>query len=84
MENIYMAAYKDYAKKHEILQNLSRSFSTSEDKVLDVVEGLKNNLADLEFKLANLECQMATEKLLQNPVQFFETLSPKALTWMMQ
>ena len=73
-------AYKDYAKKHEILQNLSRSFSTSEDKVLDVVEGLKNNLADLEFKLANLECQMATEKLLQNPVQFFETLSPKALT----
>ena len=73
-------AYNDYAKKHEILQNLSRSFSTSEDKVLDVVEGLKNNLAELEFKLASLECQMATEKLLQNPVQFFDTLSPKALT----
>ena len=73
-------AYKDYAKKHEILQILSRSFSTSEDKVADVVEGLKNNLADLEFKLANLECQMATEKLLQSPVQFFESLSQKALT----
>lgn len=73
-------AYKDYAKKHEILQILSRSFSTSEDKVGDVVEGLKNNLADLEFKLANLECQMATEKLLQSPVQFFESLSQKALT----
>lgn len=73
-------AYNDYAKKHEILQNLSRSFSTSEDKVLDVVEGLKNNLAELEFKFANLECQMATEKLLQSPVQFFDTLSPKALT----
>lgn len=73
-------AYKDYAKKHEILQNLSRSFSTSEDKVLEVVEGLKNNLADLEFKMAVLECQMATEKLLQNSVQFFDNLSPKALT----
>ena len=73
-------AYKDYAKKHEILQNLSRSFSTSEDKVSEVVEGLKNNLQDLEFKMASLECQMATEKLLQNPLQFFETLSPKALT----
>ena len=73
-------AYKDYAKKHEILQNLSRSFSTSEDKVSEVVEGLKNNLADLEFKMAVLECQMATEKLLQNPVQFFDALSPKALT----
>ena len=73
-------AYKDYAKKHDILQNLSRSFSTSEDKVSDVVEGLKTSLAELEFKLANLECQMATEKLLQNPVQFFESLSPKALT----
>ena len=24
--------------------------------------------------------RMATEKLLQNPIQFFETLSPKALT----
>lgn len=73
-------AYKDYAKKHEILQNLSRSFSTSEDKVSEVVEGLKNNLADLEFKMAVLECQMATEKLLQNSVQFFDALSPKALT----
>ncbi len=73
-------AYKDYAKKHEILQNLSRSFSTSEDKVPEVVEGLKNNMADLEFKMATLECQMATEKLLQNPVQFFDALSPKALT----
>lgn len=73
-------AYRDYAKKHELLQNLSRSFSTSEDKITDVVEGLKNNLADLEFKMASLECQMATEKLLQNPIQFFETLSPKALT----
>ena len=73
-------AYKDYAKKHEILQNLSRNFSTSEDKVSDVIEGLKNNLADLEFKMAALECQMATEKLLQNPTPFFETLSPKALT----
>lgn len=73
-------AYKDYAKKHEILQNLSRNFSTSEDKVSDVIEGLKNNLADMEFKMAALECQMATEKLLQNPIQFFETLSPKALT----
>ena len=73
-------AYKDYAKKHEILQNLSRSFSTSEDKVSEVVEGLKNNLADLEFKMAVLECQMATEKLLQNSVQFFDNLSPKALT----
>lgn len=73
-------AYKDYAKKHEILQNLSRSFSTSEDKVSEVVEGLKNNLADLEFKMAVLECQMATEKLLQNSVQFFDVLSPKALT----
>lgn len=73
-------AYKDYAKKHEILQNLSRSFSTSEDKVSEVVEGLKNNLSDLEFKMAVLECQMATEKLLQNSVQFFDNLSPKALT----
>lgn len=73
-------AYKDYAKKHEILQTLSRSFSTSEDKLANVVEGLKNNLSDMEFKMAALECQMATEKLLQNPVQFFETLSPKALT----
>lgn len=73
-------AYKDYAKKHEILQNLSRSFSTSEDKVSDVVEGLKTSVAELEFKLANLECQMATEKLLQNPTQFFDSLSPKALT----
>ena len=73
-------AYNDYAKKHEILQSLSRSFSTSEDKLIDVVEGLKNNLAELEFKLANLECQMATEKLLQSPVQFFDALSPKALT----
>ncbi len=73
-------AYKDYAKKHEILQNLSRNFSTSEDKVSEVVEGLKNNLADLEFKTTTLECQMATEKLLQSPVQFFDALSPKALT----
>lgn len=73
-------AYKDYAKKHEILQNLSRSFSTSEDKVSDVVEGLKTSVAELEFKLAALECQMATEKLLQNPTQFFDSLSPKALT----
>ena len=73
-------AYKDYAKKHEILQNLSRSFSTSEDKVSDVVEGLKASVAELEFKLAALECQMATEKLLQNPTQFFDSLSPKALT----
>lgn len=73
-------AYKDYAKKHEILQNLSRNFSTSEDKISEVVEGLKNNLADLEFKMASLECQMATEKLMQNPVQFFDNLSPKALT----
>ncbi len=73
-------AYKDYAKKHEILQNLSRNFSTSEDKVSEVVVGLKNNVAELEFKLATLECQMATEKLLQSPVQFFENLSPKALT----
>lgn len=73
-------AYNDYAKKHEILQNLSRSFSTSEDKLIDVVEGLKSNLAELEFKLANLECQMATEKLLQSSVQFFDVLSPKALT----
>lgn len=73
-------AYKDYAKKHEILQTLSRSFSTSEDKLANVVEGLKNNLSDLEFKMADLECRMATEKLLQNPVQFFETLSPKSLT----
>ena len=73
-------AYKDYAKKHEILQTLSRSFSTSEDKLANVVEGLKNNLSDLEFKMADLECRMATEKLLQSPVQFFETLSPKALT----
>lgn len=73
-------AYKDYAKKHEILQNLSRNFSTSEDKIADVVEGLKNNLSDLEFRMATLECQMVTEKLLQNPVQFFDTLSPKALT----
>lgn len=72
-------AYRDYAKKHEILQNLSRNFSTSEDKVFEVVEGLKNNVADLEFKLATLECQMATDKLLQSPVQFFENLSPKAL-----
>lgn len=73
-------AYQDYAKKHEILQNLSRSFSTSEDKISDVVDGLKNNLAELEFKMAALECQMATEKLLQKPVQFFDSLSPKALT----
>ena len=73
-------AYKDYAKKHEILQTLSRSFSTSEDKLANVVEGLKNNLSDLEFKMADLECRMATEKLLKNPVQFFESLSPKALT----
>lgn len=73
-------AYKDYAKKHEILQNLSRNFSTSEEKIAEVVEGLKNNLTDLEFKLAAFECQMATEKLLQSPVQFFETLSPKSLT----
>lgn len=73
-------AYKDYAKKHEILQTLSRSFSTSEDKLANVVEGLKNNLSDMEFKMAALECQMVTEKLLQNPVQFFETLSPKSLT----
>lgn len=73
-------AYKDYAKKHEILQTLSRSFSTSEDKLANVVEGLKNNLSDLEFKMADLECRMATEKLLQSPVQFFESLSPKALT----
>lgn len=73
-------AYKDYAKKHEILQTLSRSFSTSEDKLANVVEGLKNNLSDLEFKMADLECRMATEKLLQSPVQFFETLSSKALT----
>lgn len=73
-------ANKDYAKKHEILQNLSRNFSTSEDKISEVVEGLKNNLADLEFKMATLECQMATEKLMQNPVQFFDNLSPKALT----
>ena len=73
-------AYKDYAKKHEILQNLSRNFSTSEDKITDVVEGLKNNLTDLEFKMAALECQMVTEKLMQNPVQFFDNLSPKALT----
>lgn len=73
-------AYKDYAKKHEILQDLSRSFSTSEDKISEVIEGLKNNLADLEFKMASLECQMATEKLLQSSVQFFDTLSPKALT----
>ena len=34
----------------------------------------------MEFKMAALECQMATEKLLQSPVQFFETLSSKALT----
>lgn len=73
-------AYKDYAKKHEILHNLSRNFSTSEEKLEDVVEGLRNSLNDLEFKFAALECQMATEKLLQNPIQFFDTLSPKALT----
>ena len=48
-------AYKDYAKKHEILQNLSRSFSTSEDKVADVVEGLKASVAELEFKSVYLE-----------------------------
>lgn len=73
-------AYKDYAKKHRILQDLSRNFSTSEDKVTEVIEGLKNNLSDLEFKMAALECRMVTEKLLQNPIQFFETLSSKALT----
>ena len=73
-------AYKDYVKKHEILQTLSRSFSTSEDKLANVVEGLKSNLSDLEFKMVDLECRMAAEKLLQSPVQFFETLSPKALT----
>lgn len=73
-------AYKDYAKKHEILQNLSRSLSTSEDKVAEVVENIKDNLSEVEFKMAALECQMATEKLLQNSIQFFEALSPKALT----
>lgn len=73
-------AYKDYARKHEILQNLSRGFSTSEDKISEVVEGLKSNLTDLEFKMAALECQIATEKLLQSPIQFFDTLSSKALT----
>lgn len=73
-------AYKDYARKHETLQNLSRGFSTSEDKVSEVVERLKNNLADLEFKMTALECEMATEKLLQHPIQFFDSLSPKALT----
>lgn len=73
-------AYKDYAKKHEILQNLSRKFSTSDEKIAEVVENLKNNLGDLEFKLATLECQMTTEKLLQNSIQFFDAISPKALT----
>ncbi len=73
-------AYKDYAGKHRILQNMSRSFSTSEEKLPDLVEGLKKQVSDLEFKMAALECQMATEKLLTNSVQFFEALSPKALT----
>ncbi len=75
-----MRAYKDYANKHQIVQQLSRSFSTSEDKLMDMVLGLKTQVSELEYKISTLEYQMVLDKLCLNSTQFFDRVSQKSLT----
>lgn len=73
-------AYRDYEKKHEIVQNLSRNFSASEERIVEMVQNLKDEVSDMQYQMGCLESRMALEKLRQKPIQFFDDISQKALT----
>lgn len=45
-------AYKDYVRKQQLLQSLSAQFSTSEDKLADIIDGMKKSLAKAEYELS--------------------------------
>lgn len=72
-------AYSDYRKKHEILQKLARSYSVSEENILQVICGQREKMAELEYKINEADFRYAKEKLLENPIQFFDSLSGKSL-----
>lgn len=72
-------AYKDYAKKHKIVQTISRNLSASEEKIVEMMENLKKDLGEAEYRVILAESCMITEKLLCKPIQFFEILSQKAV-----
>jgi alanyl-tRNA synthetase len=61
-------AYKDYARKHMMLQEMSAKFSTSEDKLKDIIDNMQKSLLKAEYELG----QYATESIYK---ELISTLS---------
>ncbi len=58
-------AYKDYARKQALLQELAAGFSTSEDKLAGIVDGLRKSLAEAEHQLSVYQTEGLYRELIE-------------------
>ncbi len=58
-------AYKDYARKQALLQELVAGFSTSEDKLAGIIDGLRKSLAEAEHQLSVYQTEGLYRELIE-------------------
>ena len=72
-------AYADYAKKHAVTQSLARKFSTSEDKLVGVIDNMFEEFNQIKLLLSQCQSELLTNKLLEEKCVFCDDVSPQAI-----
>ena len=72
-------AYADYAKKHAVTQSLARKFSTSEDKLVGVIDNMFEEFNQIKLLLSQCQSELLTGKLLNEKYVFCDDISPQAI-----
>ena len=57
-------AYRDYARKQQLLQAMASQFSTSEEKLLDIIDGMKKSVARAEYELSLHQTESLYKELI--------------------
>ena len=75
-------AYKDYAGKQQTVQYISNQFSTSEDKIIDIIDSMRKSLTVAEYQLSLLQTDTLYMQLtgtavldMDKPVLIFTNVS---------
>ena len=72
-------AYVDYAKKHMVTQTLARKFSTSDDKLVGVIDNMFEEFNQIKLLLSQCQSELLTGKLLAEKYVFCDDVSPQAI-----
>lgn len=72
-------AYWDYARKHEVLSQLAREYSTSYDKLPERIHGDKETLIQKEYELFSLQSQILEKDMIKQGIVFVSKADSKAM-----